>query len=999
MSHSMDTNTSRALIIGASKFPKDENLANTEKVIENLKLFSEVLKNEKIIGLSDQQVDILEDTKDNTAIKEQIALSAEQGGSTLIFYYSGNIVIRKGQLYLATVNSSLKQVHVNGIALVELMALLSESETTNKIVIFDSNFIHAMKGFSEDTEALIKNVFNHFEEEYPDTYFISSPSNNYNLADQHNFTDQLVDILSSGIPEEKGTLTLKDLHDKMKEVRDDGNRLHPIFGKKSKKSSIAFAFNHQFIKYRDLRKQAEKLFEEGNYQEVLPLYREASQLFPDNEHINKKLQFTSHFLLANELFNQKEYAEAKKNYEEALNFFDLPIVFEKINECIEKLASYLYDQSDYEQALPYYDYLVKQSENNVFYNRRLKVCQDEIRFTELIDKADRAYFQDNYTKALQFYNAALEINMDNLIIRRKEECERFIEKEKNLREKLKKEIEQEILGKQQAVIDDKISGEKEKLKEKLQSQETEFLAKAREEASKAFEGKIEAKLEEIEAGLWKRLSIWNDIEGYKFYLDFFSEGKYVKKAKKRIKQLEERQNITPIDDLGIEKEVSSDLNGTHKNNEETERDKKEDSKSLYQPEKISLADLIKPTSHISEEDSMIDPSTDSEEEDETIEAEVKTELTEVVEETENVGAESIELEKAFEEEVTANAKEEITQEANEVDAIPQNATEEELWDYACNANTVASYMNYINNTKESIYIAEAYNKVGELSRIESDEEEISSGEEAKPENTPEQVAVDETPKAEEKEVIEEESEEIISSTIEASDNHTVEEEPASNSETKSEDQLWAKAKDLDTVAAYMEYIEVTSDGEHISNAYYRINQLNSDESEGSDSNEDISSNIETTATEIEAKQEATFDSQKEDPITEKELINGSVDSPIETSSPSIPNGVHTEIETVATAVHSTSGDIEEETLWQRAKAEDTVSAYFNYMNKTTDKRYWDLAKERIGELKNNSQSQELQDWTNAQEEDTVESYKKYIRKYPLGNYYAKAMFRLNRLES
>ncbi len=974
MSHPMDTNTSRALIIGASEFPKDSNLNSSEAVIANLKSFADILANEKIIGLADSQVNILENNQDNTAIKEQLALAAEQSGSTLIVYYTGHIVIRKGQLFLGTYNSTLKQIHVNGISLAELMSILGESEISQKILIFDAVYSNTASGLPEDTEQIIKNTFNHYEQEHSDIFLISSPGNTYNINDHPNFTNRFVEVLSKGIPEEKGILSLQDIYDALSTLSEQDNKQgFPIFGKKGRKSTITFAYNHQFIRFRDLRKQAERLFDEGNYQEVLPLYREASNLFPENEYINTKLQFTSHFLLANELFAEKEYLEAKKNFEESRNFFDLPVVSAKINDCIEKIASELYDQSDYAQALPYYEYLVKNSESNIFYNRRLKVCQDEIRFTELIDNADRAYFEDNYKKALQFYNSALEINMDNLVVRRKEECERFFEKENSLREKLRKEISEEILQKQRAIIDEKIAEEKEKLKKQFQLNKTDSLAKAREEASKAFEDKIESKLSEMEMSFWKRLSVWNSIEGYKFYLDFFSKGQFVKKAHKRIQQLEEKNANIIVNHNGLSQELSSkktsetakNLNGIHKE-DSPEKDEKEERSSVSQVERISLADLIKPSDFVEEEQEPKVEETKGATESQATIGTVENEEVKNKEEVEEISAAS--------------------EEKQEVDAIPQDATEEELWNYACNANTVASFMNYINNTKESRYIAEAYNKVGELSRIETDDETKSES------FANGQVKSD----AFIADVVENRKEQ--EGTLENSFTEKAEDTPTNaeqnESSEDSEDALWQRAEKLDTVASYMEYIENTKEGEHIADAYFKINSLNKSDSENL-SNEASGATEEEVAEEVSMQSIEPLDLEEEI-ISEQERIEPMLEMKNNSSS---QNGMHTKEEAVATAVKPHPANIEEGTLWQRAKAEDTVSAYFNYMNNTTEKRYWDVAKARIGELKNNSQSQELQDWTQAQEEDTVDSYKKYIRKYPLGSYYAKAMFRLNRLES
>lgn len=1112
MSRFMDTSQSQALLIGAGKFPKDSGLPAAGMVKPNLESFIKILTHDKVIGLADNQVTLLEDVDGNTQIKEQFASAAERKNFTLIVYYTGHLVLRKNQIYLATFNSTLHQIHVNGIGLSELLSILSESEQTQKVFILDGVYHKASGNTSAEDAELVASLFAKYETQYPNTYLLSAP---VVVADSApSFTTQLSEILLAGVPKEKGKLSLQDIYRTFADSA--GKEKHSsaaIFGQKSAKSEVSFAYNHQFIRFTDLRKQAQKHFEKHDYESALPLYREAAKLFPENENINHSVQFSTHFLLGNKLIEEKEYLEAKENFEKCRLFFDLPVLSKKIYDCIEKLASQLYERAAYTEALPHYEYLSKEFKHNVFYTRRLKVCKSEIRFAELIDKGDKAYFDDDYAKAHTLYEAALEINADNLIVRRKEECEKFLAREKSLRQKLKKEIEAEVLQRQRAVIDAKILEEKEKLKEEYLQHQTALKEqlRIREDAKK---NALSGKLEEIESNLWKRLSLWNNTEGYKFYMDFFPKGHYFDKAKRRIQELKdkaktaepatekpaampaEKEPDTQIfeeqkSSLRKEKEAAADLYAQLKAlaGEDTptpaetptpesstildeikepdtkqtgrEEDKKAETKSPEkeeaavplqrledvdnaQVERISLADLINqekgqqaetPSARLSASAAKTDKGTAPESTAHRAEEAAKSE------------AETIQAADSAAQAHPAAEKQESTPPQNidtshEMDNFPSAANEEELWNYACKVNSIEGYMRYINDTEEATHIADAYTIIGTLNREEDQQAENKVGTQnnntdknvefsfdqmselaenaAEPESTEIETSTEAEidtdfgfgaypPKTDEQST-EITPPEITSLTADAA--NTPETLPHSPSESLGEEALWENALAQNSVEAYMHYIENTQAGDYITDAYYKINLLNNAAQD--DTEQDKSEPQLPMSEALEAEMSAIDEAAHPPPDANAEELGIENLTTYEkyTSDPEKIEDKHQEPENIISDQHSFTPettmptfsekpgvDIEEETLWQRAQAENTVGSYFNYMNKTVEKRYWDAAKDKISALKNSSQSKEVKDWEIAQETDTVEGYKQYIQKYPLGNYYAKAMFRLNHLTS
>ncbi|WP_448519798.1 tetratricopeptide repeat protein [Rhodoflexus sp.] len=195
-----------------------------------------------------------------------------------------------------------------------------------------------------------------------------------------------------------------------------------------------------------------------------------------------------------------------------------------------------------------------------------------------------------------------------------------------------------------------------------------------------------------------------------------------------------------------------------------------------------------------------------------------------------------------------------------------------------------------------------------------------------------------------------------------------------------EETLWSRALAADTIEGYMEYISKTVDSEHIADAYYRI------------------SRIRNAASEFQTGDTPTA------PYSESSgffSMNGYTERPPESLSPDTPTFVDQTFLTPATDLtpRDSSGEQFEEELWREAQAEHTSQAYQNYLNRSIQLKYADQAREQITDLQEKERMQEALDWEKASSQDTLEAYKAYIGKYPFGNFYAKARFRIARLES
>lgn len=201
-------------------------------------------------------------------------------------------------------------------------------------------------------------------------------------------------------------------------------------------------------------------------------------------------------------------------------------------------------------------------------------------------------------------------------------------------------------------------------------------------------------------------------------------------------------------------------------------------------------------------------------------------------------------------------------------------------------------------------------------------------------------------------------------------------QPLDEPVVKDEETLWNEALRKDTIEGYMEYISKTIGAEHIADAYYRISKLRH-------------------AAESQTREEDTRFSA---PETTAASLNSAYDF-------AAPSSLSFDRETTVaeqnTPTFRTANDAElsEEELWRQAVEGNSVQSYQDYLNRSVLLKHESLARQRINELQEKERIQETLDWQKAMAEDTPEAYKAYISKYPFGSYYAKARFRIARLES
>jgi hypothetical protein len=968
-------NTAKAILIGASQFPKDDSLASLPLALANIERVAEAITQPNILGISEENITKLVDIEDNVQILEDISGISEQAKDSLLVYITGHLVTRKGHLYLATPHSSRKKIHINGIALDELMDIISETSADNRIILFD---VHYSTSNEEDVDgSVIEDALKYYESAYSRTYIMSSSPtasmDGFNGSQRTStFTFAMLDVFENGMEEEQEAISLLDLHKAMKFKLDGQNTLKSSSPTAEK---ITIAYNTKFVEFKELRTQADQLFETQNFQQALTNYKKAGKLFEKNKEVRKRREFIKLLIQGEESFSKSKYSDAKESFESAKDLFEFDLVQNKINDTTLTIANNYFGKESYDLARENYKEVLLELPNNDFVRGRIEKCDHELRFIDLIDEADKLYFQDEFEKAKKHYEDALQIHSDRKASQRLEECEKLIQKASVIRAKIKEEqkgqvaeVSKEEVEKREKELEAKLRIKIEK--ELRESLRIELSPQLREELQAEIQQKTE---NEFAKTMWSNVSMANNIDVYDFYLQFYSNPKYAVKAQKRLDELQtkEEAQAQKVAD-SIKKAAEQFSNPKDEVKEEKKSEKAEPIDNCPEtPDDIlkMLEDSNSQKKHkpfIKEEKS---------------ESHVNSEKPHGV--LEDIEAQFGKEDVAEKEEVKETKKvEEITPAKEETPKV------EEVKEEKIEKKSIA----------EEIERLESMNRLeARLKEIEKEHEHDSdSPKEKDSSSTDFETKVDST-----------ENEVVIESKVEKEEiSEKVEEikKPSSNSSDSSmtplglsssevtaltEDALWQKVTEANSVEGYKFYVVNTQESEHLVDAYYQINRLSkltqtADEDEG---------NSDTVSTSSETKSEV-----------ETHKVNGSsnghsTDSYEHTSYTHKNGSPKTEEKEIEVEEKKVEIDTEDQSLWEKASSHDTVNAYYEYVANSKAKMHLEEAKQRINELKANAQNSEQDDWQNAEKANTIDGYKKYIKKYPLGNFYAKAMFRISELEA
>lgn len=1022
MDHSTDMGA-RAILIGSGHYPKDEALKPLPQTATNLAELAEAISIHYIFELEDDHIVSLSDVADNIQIKEELAIKAEEASKTLFIYFSGHIILRKGQLYLATPSSSCDKIHVNGISLEEVIALIRDSAAKSKVVIFDVVFSASGAEMSEkdiyQTESRLRQACDHV----PGLQIIlTSPQNTYAQFEGEGarsvLTDTLIRILDQGIRKEQELVLLSDWVAAAQQIMESAEAGSPLLINESRENALV-AKNQRYLEFQRLKMQGDNFFHQNEFVKAYPAYINALELYPDNPEARDKKHFIEAYQEGQKAFNAQQLEEAIKFFEEARSVMVTEIVSLKIEETYRIIANQAMEEGQFDLAKSKLESLVTVAPDNDAYREQLAKANAELEFSALIDQGDHYYFNSEYAKATEYYDQALSIKDDAKTRRRKAECATFIKREQAIREQLEEKVRQEFAQANQEQISAEIEAEKSRLGSQIEaSMRAEF-----EQEKAQLKSQLEASLREqwekekpeiqktaflkVESAFWAAISLWNDPNAYKFYLSFFKDGKHREKAEERLGELQQKAAQATADEQAKEAEINRLKEEVwkleHKIEELNENleDQKNRHKALNETPAPPAADKPKPLMSL----------------------------------------------KDLEEEQTTSS-------ANHRTPAP-SATPPPTAAQAQPASTASE-----------AHPAKPTTDTAPTDSPEPTAKPIPEADTTPPEQ-PEKPASapqpDSQAPAQKRDMLDDlfadnpDFSERIRSMMSGKPKTPRQEAP--KQPTLPEEELWAKAQQANTPDAYLAYIDQTTESKYVTDAYFMINKLKHQNTENeSDTPEIAQSRIQPVELETYGDDVAEIKTQTEEQSPtaneqnsaedQKTTAKITVDDQDTSELSEAETDLTTEAETSANmptteestdevgekteeisevsatkeaaaeeSQHSPEEDTEEikplhrpndealsaedaeEALWKKVSEQDSIASYYEYINSTVLKLHWKEAKERLAELKSASEVDEQAEWEYAEMANTIDAYQNYIKKYPLGNHYAQAMFKINRLKS
>lgn len=341
VSYSIDTQRTRAILIGSGEFENDFHPIPPVK--NNIEDLYRLLVDKRNIGLAPENITVILN-KSSTEIEELLIRASRQSDTqTLLVYFSGHgYRADVNKLYLIARNTRKIDDYISGGVDYDFIknVVLKSSPAKQKIVILDA--CHSGIATQGAEDAIL-------EVNVTGTYILaSSESDEVSYYDKNKrntfFTASLLDTLKKGIDNSREMLALNDLYENA--ITHLDQKQQPRYKDKLNISPDDFfiARNPSFSFEKNIQ-YAKQLYQSGNLTEAIKEFRKILKRQPDNQEVkslaeqgNSDLLFAQFMKQGDEFFYQQhQYQKALDNYQEAYDIKPDLVTAEKIRTCKENL--------------------------------------------------------------------------------------------------------------------------------------------------------------------------------------------------------------------------------------------------------------------------------------------------------------------------------------------------------------------------------------------------------------------------------------------------------------------------------------------------------------------------------------------------------------------------------------------------------------------------------------------------------------------------------------
>ncbi|MCU0448933.1 MAG: hypothetical protein MUC97_03680 [Bernardetiaceae bacterium] len=507
----------KIVLFGSDTFAKDPELPALPTASAHLAALQACLVDRYVPGATASSVVNLWGHADNTHIKEELAAAADESPDVLLVYYAGYAVFRRSQWYLATANSTLAQMHVNGISLAQLAETMDETPKTAKIMVLDCAYLHSPEAGAELWQYAHEELHRLGNALGNACVVLASPRD-AEYQREPRLAPLLTKLWEGGLRKDHRAITVADLNDYLYEQYRLAGKAPaaPLAYAPADALKLHFGNNVRYLSFLEKKAVADQQFAQEKFAEALPGYEQAREFYDADEELNAKTRFIGLVLEAEAQFAQGHYNQAKKQFDLAYEIYDLASVRRQSQLSVEKIAEGYFTAGQYELAKVHYARLSALHPEQPLFAERLEVCTGEIRYAELMDSADECYARFEVDKAAERYREALTIHQDRRTQRRLEECTQFMGKRDEWKTRLETDVAKRVRAEVEQQLNSKIA---ELQKAQLAELEQVVADRVRTQTEQTLETRV-----------WEQVAQLPSVDAYQLYLALFPQGQYATQA-------------------------------------------------------------------------------------------------------------------------------------------------------------------------------------------------------------------------------------------------------------------------------------------------------------------------------------------------------------------------------------------------------------------------------------------------------------------------------------
>jgi hypothetical protein len=222
MKTQIETNKTKVLLIGVTKFYDDNTIHAIPNVKRNIVLMKKMFLSNNVLNITEEDITVsLNETKTDIERKLiQVSREAKNHNFTLFVYYAGHglLSIQNYKLYLTASNTTNQYLESDGIHISHFREIIESSRAGRKFIILDACHSGAVHNAMNTTSSQFQAELNQFTGSYIMSSSSQNDSSRYSLENPNMptyFTAEFLKVLQNGIVNNKPFLTLRDIFEEI----------------------------------------------------------------------------------------------------------------------------------------------------------------------------------------------------------------------------------------------------------------------------------------------------------------------------------------------------------------------------------------------------------------------------------------------------------------------------------------------------------------------------------------------------------------------------------------------------------------------------------------------------------------------------------------------------------------------------------------------------------------------------------------------------------------